>query len=405
LQESINKGGEKVMKKKICFVVQRYGLEVNGGAELQCRQLAEHISEFYDVTVLTTKAIDYVTWRDEYLADDEIINGVKVLRFGVERERDMEVFSKEVIEFYDGAFQTEREQIKWLENQGPYVPALLSYIKKYKNDYDVFVFFTYLYYTTVMGIKEVAQKAIVIPDAHDEPFLAMIPCQNVFKLPQAIFYNTEEERQLIEEKITEACLISDIGGVGIEVPAKTDGDSFSRKYHLENYMIYVGRIDVGKNCHILFDYFQRYKHRNPNNLKLVLMGRNEIAVPQNDDIVNLGFVSDKDKFAGIAEADFLILPSEFESLSMVILEAFAMEVPVLVNGVCNVLRSHCLKSNGGLYYKNYEEFEGCVNYMLNHPAECKAMGMNGSVYVAENYKWSVIVDKLGKLIEFVADRR
>lgn len=59
------------MKKKICCVVQRYGMEVNGGAELHCRQISERLTPFYDVEVLTTKAIDYMSWKDEYSEDEE----------------------------------------------------------------------------------------------------------------------------------------------------------------------------------------------------------------------------------------------------------------------------------------------------------------------------------------------
>lgn len=78
------------MKKKICCVVQRYGMEVNGGAELHCRQISERLTPFYDVEVLTTKAIDYMSWKDEYSEDEEILNSVKVRRFSVAVERNLD---------------------------------------------------------------------------------------------------------------------------------------------------------------------------------------------------------------------------------------------------------------------------------------------------------------------------
>lgn len=389
--------------KKICFVIQRYGLEVNGGAELHCRQLAEHLTGRYDVTVLTTKAIDYITWRDEYENEDDDIHGVHIKRFSVDKERNMDIFGQEVTDYEKGErFQTESEQICWIENQGPYCPALIRYLKEQKDDYDCFIFFTYLYYTTVMGIREVAEKAIVIPTAHDEPFLNMVPYKNVFELPGAIFFNTEEERTLIENKFPNAQKNSDIGGVGVEVPEKADIKGFREKYQLDQYMIYIGRIDYGKNCHKLFEYFRRYKRRNKANLKLVLMGKAIMGVPVAEDIIDLGFVSDEDKFAGIAESQFLVLPSRFESLSMVVLEAFFMEIPVVVNGECQVLESHCRKGNAGLYYRGYAEFEGCVNYMLANPETRIMMGKNGARYVEENYHWDVIVSKLSNLIEGIA---
>ena len=59
-------------KKKIAMVVQRYGLEVNGGAELECRLYAERLTPFYDVTILTTCAVDHYTWADSYKPGEEI---------------------------------------------------------------------------------------------------------------------------------------------------------------------------------------------------------------------------------------------------------------------------------------------------------------------------------------------
>lgn len=388
--------------KKICLVVQRYGLEVNGGAELQCRQFAERLVNKFEVTVLTTKAVDYMTWGDYYQKDEEDINGVHIIRFSVKKERNIRRFNEINKKFLDGKIKTEEQEKQWIEEQGPYVPGLIKYLKENKEYYDAFLFFTYLYYTTVIGIQFVSQKAILIPEAHDEPFLKMESYRQLFYEPKAIFYNTEEERRLVERKMQGLIAKNDIGGVGVEIPKQIEAEVFKEKYKLDNYIIYVGRIDKGKNCDILFDFFRNYKKRNPGNLKLVLMGKSVIEVPCHQDIVNLGFVSDQDKFNGIAGARLLVLPSEFESLSMVVLEAFALKIPVLVNGKCEVLKGHCIKSNGGLFYQGYLEFEGCLNYMLSHSEECKIMGENGKVYVDENYRWDIIINRLEQLIDYVA---
>lgn len=389
--------------KKIAFIVQRYGFEVNGGAELHCRQLAEHLPKNqYDVTVLTNKAIDYMTWKDEYKADEEELNGIHVKRFSVKKPRNLKEFNKINDEFFSGKIaHTEREQ-EWLEKQGPLMPSLLQYLSDHKDDYDVFIFFTYLYYPTVMGINIVGDKAIVIPTAHDEPFLQMDMYRNVFLKPAGIFYNTIEEKELIEKKYGNSYIPNDIGGVGVEIPDNIDSDRFREKHNLRKYIIYVGRIDEGKNCHILFKYMDEYMKRNPDSdIKLVLMGKNVIPVPERNYIVNLGFVSDKDKFDGMAGAEFLVLPSEFESLSMVVLESLSLGVPVLVNGKCEVLKGHCRKGNAGLYYEGYWEFEGCMNYLLKHNTERVLMGENGKQYVKENYQWDVIIKKLIRLIDRV----
>lgn len=391
-------------RKKICFVIQRYGLEVNGGAELHCRQLAEQMKKYYEVEVLTTKAKDHSTWKNEYNKDVEIINGIKVYRYSVEYERNIQEFGVINQTFSDRIGDIKRET-EWLKAQGPYAPTLVTAVKEKKSEYDVFIFFTYLYYTTIFGIQEVLNKAILIPTAHDEPYIHMGILKDVFNKVAAIFYNTDVERKMVESIHHNAPVKNDIGGVGINVPDKVDGSYFKRKHKLDKYIIYVGRVDQGKLCPALIKYFLCYKKRNrETDLKLVFVGKEGISIPKHSDIISLGFVSDEEKFNAIAGATALILPSQFESLSMVVLEAMKLRIPVLINEDCAVVKSHCVKSNGGLYYGNYMEFEACLNYFLSHPQECAVMGNNGNAYAKENYEWRVIVDRLNKLIEYVYDR-
>lgn len=389
------------MKEKICFVVQRYGLEVNGGAELLCRQLAEHmLSKYKEVHILTSKAIDYMTWKDEYTSELEEINGVIVHRFSVSRERHASDFNQINARFLSGQLKEEEER-EWINKQGPEVPDLLEYLSANKDNYDAFIFLTYLYYPTVLGVELVKDKAIVLPLAHDEPYLQMKIFNNVFLKPKCLFFETEEEQELVHNRYHNEGIPNHIGGAGVDIPESVDGERFKKKYGLSDFMVYVGRIDEGKNCHQLFQYFLQYKQRNANDMKLVLMGKPVIEIPKSDDIVSLGFVDEQDKFDGIAAAKMLVLPSEFESLSIVVLEAMSVGTPVIVNGKCPVLKGHCLKSNGAFYYRNYFEFEGEVNYLREHTEVVDIMKTNAKTYVDTYYQWDVIVQRLSELIESI----
>lgn len=385
-------------KKKICLVVQRYGLEVNGGAELQCRQFAEHLLEIYEVHVATTKAIDYMTWKDEYKEDIEDINGVTVRRFSVDCIREKDAFDRINGQFLQYGLNAQ-EEIEWLEKQGPKSSALLEYLEKSVDEYVAFIFFTYLYYPTVLGLPRVKEKAILVPEAHDEPYMNMNIIQKLFYEPRAFFFNTEEERQFVFDRFHNEGIPSEVGGVGIELPQDISAQRFREKYNLDRYVIYVGRIDEGKNCQQLFDYFIEYKKRNQNNLQLVLIGKPVIPVPCNQDIISLGFVSDEDKFDGICGAEILVLPSRYESLSMVVLEAMSLGTPVIVNGECRVLKGHCIHSNGAFYYNDYFEFEGEINYYFSNMKEKCKMVQNAKLYVEKNYQWDAIVERLVNLIE------
>lgn len=390
--------------KRIAFVVQRYGIEVNGGAELHCRQLVEHMSSLYDVEVITTKAVDYTTWEDVYENDLDYVNGIPVHRFPVDAPRNMQTFnalSESVLSLKSSVEQEE----EWMKKQGPYSTELLQFLREHKADYDCFVFFTYLYATTYYGLQVVGDKAVIIPTAHDELPIYLKIFKKMFQLPQGYFYNTREEKDFVEHRfhIEKKLNNQGLGGVGVEVPDTISAERFRKKYHIDQYMLYIGRIDEHKGCKELFRYFFEYKKRNQNDLKLVLMGKAVIDIPVSNDIINLGFVSDEDKFDGLLGSKFLILPSEFESLSMVVLEAMKLKVPVIVNGKCIVLKGHCTNSNGGLYYTDYFEFEGCVQYILSHPEESRMMGILGEKYVNENYRWDAITRRLSDMIEKIGE--
>jgi len=224
---------------------------------------------------------------------------------------------------------------------------------------------------------------------------------NVFLKSDAFFFNTEEERKLIHSKYHNENIPSDLGGVGIELPDEIKPERFKGKYGIDNFIVYVGRIDQAKGCGKLFKYFTEYKKRDPGDLKLVLMGKPAMDIPDNPDIVSLGFVSDEDKFDGIAAAKILVLPSQFESLSIVVLEAMAVKTNVMVNAQCPVLKGHCIKSNGAFYYNNFFEFEAMINYLFTHPEEAQAMKENAWKYVQDNYQWPIIMNKLCNLIDTV----
>lgn len=395
-----------MQKLKIALVVQRYGLEVNGGAELECRLYAERLIPFYDVTVLTTCAIDYVTWKNEYSAGTEIINGVRVIRFPTDRERNQQSFGK-IHEKVMANMGNREEEIEWMEEQGPVSPGLIEYIKNSRDEYASFVFMTYLYYLTFHGLPFVAGKSVLIPTAHDEPPIYLSIFKNVFTMPKAIFYNTPSEKVFVHKLFSNQNIPSEVGGAGVDLPELMDSGDFCARYGIRNpYMVYVGRIDESKGCRELFDYLDYYnakrKEKGQTPLTLVLVGKEILEVPKRDDIISLGFVSENDKYAAILESEFLVLPSRFESLSIVVLEAFRLKKAVLVNGHCEVLKDHCKISNGGFYYLSKEEFALYVDYLLLHPDVRRQMGRNGRMYQKQYYSWDSIITKLCELINFAA---
>lgn len=384
---------------KVAFVCQRYGLEISGGAELHCRWIAEHMNEYWDVEVLTTRAFDYITWKDHYPEGVEAVNGIPVRRFSVSRMRDPVRFGR-IQNFILENEHREEDELRWLEEEGPSVPSLITYIQDHQDDYDYFFFFSYRYYHSYWGIHAVSQRSILVPTAERDPVIQLRIFKELFRKPQAIVYNSEEERQMINSLSHNEHILGEVVGVGTEIPPQFSSQKFRQEYKINgDYLIYIGRIDENKGCHELFDFFLHYKRETRSPVKLVLVGSTILKIPSHPDIHYLGILSDEMKFSALDGALLLVMPSFYESLSIVTLEAWAAKKPVLANGRCGVLKGQCLRSNAGLFYENYEEFEEALSLLLSSAELQRAMGRNGRQYFNSHYTWKIIEQKYLSLLE------
>lgn len=392
------------MKKKIAIINQRYGKEVNGGSEVYTRLLAEHLSEHYDIEILTTTALNYDTWENYYPEGITIENGISVRRFRVNKIRRMKYFRivNKLIRMLPYKVKVLEEW--WAKEQGPFCPDFLSYLELHQKDYDIFIFVTYLYYLTLKGLPKVAERSILIPTAHDEPFLYFKIYTPIFKNVKAMIFLTEEEKGLIHRTFHNQEIKHEVIGIGVDSPDKIEKKKFLDKYGLEefSYILYVGRVDVGKNCDEMFEYFFRYKEETKSDLKLVIMGKAQMEMPEDKEIHYLGFVSEEEKYAGIKGAKLLLLPSAYESLSIAVLEAMSLGTPVLVNGNCEVLKGHCEKSKGGFYYTDYKTFKTQLQKISLNDKKRDLLSENGKRYIKENYTWGSAIKKYRNLIEEVS---
>jgi glycosyltransferase involved in cell wall biosynthesis len=390
---------------KLAFVVQRYGLEISGGAELHCRWVAEHMKKHCEVEVLTTRALDYLTWKNHYSKGNEIINGIPVRRFSVSKTRNPGRFG--LLQNYILENEhAEEDEFNWLREEGPVCPSLLRYLKRHKRDYDYFVFFSYRYYQSYWGVNAVPHKSILVPTAEHDPVIHLKLFKDYFRKPQAFIYNSFEEREMINALSQNEHVLGDVVGVGSEIPSHCSGKEFREKYDLKgDYVVYIGRIDENKGCHQLFDYFLRFKEETGSPIKLVLVGSTILKIPSHSDVHYLGFLPEEDKFNALEGAVLLVMPSFYESLSMVTLEAWALKKPVLANARCEVLKGQCLRSNGGLFYENYPEFREALKALISSPELRKRMGENGHRYFNENYTWQVIENKYLSIINQLEGRK
>ena len=378
---------------KVAIVVQRYGADINGGAELHARYIAEHLARHAEVRVLTTCARDYLTWRNEYPPGSDAVNGIAVERFPVERERDEAEFGLRSDHVFHRRHSL-NEELEWLDSEGPASPALVARIRDSRDEFDYVVLFCARYYHAYHGARAVPRRAVLVPTMERDPALGLAMFGPIFRGVRAIMYNSYEEQVLIHAAASNEHVPGVVVGIGSEIPPSADPQRAMTRFGLDTpYVVYVGRIDANKGCAELFEYFIRYAGSRSTPPTLVLIGKPVLDIPAHPRIRHLGFVGDQDKFDVVAGAAALVMPSYYESLSMVALEAWALGTPVVANARCDVLLGQCLRSNAGLHYANAAEFGAVLDKVLDDRALAAQLGRNGRQFYDQNYSWPVIERK------------
>jgi glycosyltransferase involved in cell wall biosynthesis len=390
---------------RVLYTVHRYGEEVVGGAETACRLFAEKLVERgHSVDVLTSCAVSYVDWANHYAPGPQVINGVQVHRVPVSQQRDPAVFAKlHGTMMRDPGKSTIADQMEWLDAMGPLLQGQESHLRRLAARADVAVFMTYLYPTTAYGVPVLAGDIPVViqPTAHDEPPARVPFFIPVMRSADALLYLTEEEGD-VASRAFGVSAPSVVTGIGLDMDGlRADGRRFRQKHNLgdDPYLLYVGRVDTFKGVSELMRYFVEYKGRNPSNLRLVLAGEQVMELPDVTDIRYVGFLDEGDKADAIDGCIALMQPSPYESFSIVLCEAWRGGRPVLVQGFSEVLTGQCLRSQGGLPYNGFAEFEGCVRRILDDPILATELGANGYEYVRKNYSWDVVMERFEQGLE------
>ena len=380
---------------KLACVVHRFGPEIAGGSEAHCRVIAEHLAAAHDVTIVTTCARDHITWRNEYPAGASESGALHVRRFPVARERSLHRFHdiSEVV-FSGGASATEQEQ--WFRENGPESPALLEFLEKHRREFDRILFWSFRYYQSFFGLPLVADRAVLVPTAEEDPVIRLGILDDYFAKPAAYLFLTPEEETLVSLQCSTPLPPSAVIGVGLDPVHAAPPDKLTGLDVTVPYLLYLGRIDPNKGCGTLLRFFAK---RRLDGVPLVLAGPANMPVPDDPLVKKLGFVDAAAREALIAHARALVVPSPYESLSMVLLEAWNHGIPALVNGRCRVLKGQALRANGALYYHNYDEFARGLELLLGQPQLARDLGAQGLRYVEREYRWPTVMGKIEDVLQ------
>ncbi|MGA2838318.1 MAG: glycosyltransferase family 4 protein [Acidimicrobiales bacterium] len=396
---------------RVAFVVPRYGPSIIGGAETAARLLAEHLvaQRDWQVDVLTTCADDFVTWDDVYPAGEEWINGVRVVRYRSEAGRDPSFHPLSARLLADPGACSIEEAERWLDLQGPVAPDLVDAAAR--GDADAVVFYPYLYFPTVRAIERVSAPTILHPAAHDEPALRLPIFPRVFESADALVFQTQAERHLVEGTFAVASHHQLLLGLGVDDPDQgvrgrdgRSGGSSPVAVPDGPFLVCLGRVDSHKGTSLLAKYFAGYKVRHPGPLRLVLAGPVVDAPPAHPEIDVLGPVSEDVKWKLLAGAVALVSPSPWEAFSLVVAESWSARTPVVVNAGCAATVEHCRRSGGGVTFDGYGEFEVAVDRLVGDEEFGLVLGRRGRAYVDSRFRWPHVIDRYASFVESVVAR-
>ena len=382
-------------RPRVAVVVQRFGEQLVGGAESHARQVALRLAEFADVKVLTTCAKDHLTWENALSAGESRDGPLEVHRFPAEQARRMVAFNRLSDARLNEAQDFTSEE-HWIAEQGPLVPSLLEHLARHKQDYDAVLFFTYLYAPTAWGVPIVADRALVVPTAHDEPPLRFEAFADVFQRPRALLCNTPEEAALIKNRFA-ASVRTRVVGVGVE-PPPTDPGRFRARFGLQgDYLLYVGRLEAGKGLRELLRFHRKLVRRDAGAPWLVFAGAGDLTIA-GPKVRVLGRVSEEDKWDALAGAVAAVVPSRYESLSLLALEAFAVGTPVIGNALSEVVSGHVARSGAGATYTSADGFLDAVEQVLDAGPAVRALARR----YAARFRWAKVMEAYREEVQALA---
>ncbi len=389
-----------MQRRRIGLVVPRYGEDVLGGAEAATRGLAEKIvtTDLADVQVLTTCARNHHTWENELPRGESLVQGVPVHRFPVDHTvRNAKRYEALHLQLIRREQLSENEQNEWIDH-GAHSPELYAYLEKHGRSFDYLIFIPYLFGTTYYGSAIHPDRSILWPCLHDEIYAYMHPTRDMYRTCAGVMFNTYPEMRLAQ-RLYGRHSGARIVGFGIDTFV-ADGERFRKQHGItEPFILYTGRLEGAKNMPLLIHHFLKYKAEKKSSVKLVLMGQGPEEIPDHPDIRAVGFRPVQEKLDAYAAATVFCQPSVNESFSIVIMESWLANTPVLVHRDCAVTHYHVLRSNGGLAFRTAEDFSANLDLLLGNDNMRQKLGDNGCSYVRNEYAWPQVMERFLSALE------
>jgi glycosyltransferase involved in cell wall biosynthesis len=375
---------------RLAVIVHRYSDEVAGGAEKLAHGFAQAAAQRgWTIEVWTTCARSHYSWENFFPAGASEINRALVRRFPVTH---WDHFHRAQLEFRLTLLGTLPfdEQLAWLET-GAHSAPLYRHIRAHASEFDALIVLPYAMPLAHYAVWCAPNRAIVLPCLHDEAYAYLQVTRLLMENARGVIFNSPEERDLALCKLKIQPQRFAVMGAGVELPALDLPRDASRRD-----LVYVGRLEHGKNTHLLYQYVQRYFEAG-GDIRLIVLGDGPVRPPAHPAFEYRGFVSEADKARACADALAICQPSVNESFSFTIMEAWVCQRPVLVHHDCAVTQAQVRRCDGGLWFRDYEEFVGALEWLARNPERAKRMGANGADFVRANFTWDVVLDRFARI--------
>ncbi|MBD1905967.1 glycosyltransferase [Funiculus sociatus GB2-A5] len=396
--------------KPLAIVTPWFGRDLKGGAEQQAWQVATRLAcRGHEVEVLTTCCRSFQDdWAVNYFrAGLSQEQDVKIRRFRVDR-RDRNAFERTngimlslpSLELKPGINPVTLEDAAIFCRENINSTQLLKFLKKHHDQYQAFLFIPYLYGLILNGLPIVASRAFLQPCLHDEVYAYLPQVTNIFHAAKGLLFISEGEAELAKQLYGPGIISKSIvAGAGVEAGQFYDetisqiGD-FSVKQ--ERFIFYLGRRDATKNTDLLVRAYVAFKQKHPDSsLKLVLAGPGNTSFNGcAPGLVDLGLVQESEKEGLLANCLALFQPSQNESYSRVIMEAWFYGRPVVAHRSClaTAMAVECAKG-GWLAKTELEWAELFAKIDQLGEEQLATYGANGQAYAREYAVWDKVIER------------
>jgi glycosyltransferase involved in cell wall biosynthesis len=397
--------------RNLAIVIPWFGRDLKGGAEQQAWQIASRLAQRgYAVEVLTTCCRSHQDdWATNHLPAGVIAEpeGFSVRRFPVD-ERDRAAFdqvcghllSLEPAALQPGVSPISADESKIFTTELIKSVELLNFLTVNNKQYGSLIFLPYLFGPVLRGIAIVGSRAAFQPCLHDEAYAYLPEVAEAFYRCGQLLFNSEGEQELAARLFGPGIWSkSTVVGEGVEVPLETRTASsppLPNEDKKGRYIFYLGRKDAGKNIDLLVHAFRRFRAVRPNSdLRLLLAGHGMIDLDGcRNSIEDLGLVSDREKGTLLRDCLALAQPSEKESFSRVMMEAWLYGRPVAVHSRC-LATSIAVRQAGGGWLAGEEKEWAQLFVELDRmpPAKLGELGENGRRYAGMVAEWDQVIDR------------